>query len=368
MKKRMFWCAMATIALTTSCTTTTKKGYTLTGQVDTTFNGSTVYLKDYNGYADKDGNYRFDSATVVNGTFTFEGRQDTASFCRVYMNRAYADVFLENGDIVVDLENHKAVGSQLNEVNNTFRKDIDEFMRALEIEENFIKNNPDYTTEERNEKFKELWENRRPRYAELYLNGFNANKENAVGAQLLDEMFARSLTEPDSVLNYVEMLMPVYQHMPSVQKLNGRAETLLNTKPGKLFTDFMVVDEQGKEQRLSDFVGKGKYALVDFWASWCGPCRREMPTIAELYKEYGKNGKMEILGVATWDKEEDTRKAMEELNVVWPQIMNSGDVASEAYGINGIPHVILFAPDGTIVARDLRGEEMKEAVKKAMNK
>ena len=122
----------------------------------------------------------------------------------------------------------------------------------------------------------------------------------------------------------------------------------------------------GRQQGFA-YVGKGKYVWVDFWASWCGPCRAEIPNIKELYDKYHSKG-LDVLGVAVWDKVEDTQKAIKELGIVWPQIINAQQIPTELYGIQGIPHIILFAPDGTIVARDLREEAMKEKVAEVMKK
>ena len=124
---------------------------------------------------------------------------------------------------------------------------------------------------------------------------------------------------------------------------------------------------EGQTQKLSDYVGKGKYVLVDFWASWCGPCRGEIPTIIDLYNKYAGDN-FAVLGVATWDEPADTRKAMEELGIQYPQIMNAQKAGSDAYNIEGIPEIILFAPDGTIVKRGLRGEAMVKAVEEALGK
>ena len=74
------------------------------------------------------------------------------------------------------------------------------------------------------------------------------------------------------------------------------------------------------------------------------------------------------MGVAVWDKVEDTQKAINELGIVWPQIINAQQIPTDLYGIQGIPHIILFAPDGTIVARDLRDEAMKKKVIEVMKK
>ena len=118
------------------------------------------------------------------------------------------------------------------------------------------------------------------------------------------------------------------------------AEALAKTSEGAMFVDFSA-EYDGKTQKLSDFVGKGKYVLVDFWASWCGPCRREIPNLIDVYNKY-KGSKFEVIGVATWDEPDDTKKAIAELQIPYPQIMNAQEAGSAAYGIRGIPEIILF--------------------------
>ena len=138
-------------------------------------------------------------------------------------------------------------------------------------------------------------------------------------------------------------------------------KALANTQAGNMFTDFEV-EYNGKVQRLSDYVGKGKYVLVDFWASWCYPCRMEIPTVIDLYKKY-KNKGLEVVGVAVSDKPEHTLKAIKEFGIPYPQILNGQLIPMETYGVSGIPHIILFSPDGTILKRGLRGEEIEKAVR-----
>ncbi|MBR4679480.1 MAG: AhpC/TSA family protein [Bacteroidales bacterium] len=144
------------------------------------------------------------------------------------------------------------------------------------------------------------------------------------------------------------------------------AEALAKTSEGAMFVDFSA-EYDGKTQKLSDFVGKGKYVLVDFWASWCGPCRREIPNLIDVYNKY-KGSKFEVIGVATWDEPDDTKKAIAELQIPYPQIMNAQEAGSAAYGIRGIPEIILFAPDGKIVKRGLRGSDIETEVKKCLGK
>ncbi len=141
---------------------------------------------------------------------------------------------------------------------------------------------------------------------------------------------------------------------------------LFSQEVGKPFKDFKCV-YNGKAQRLSDYVGRGKYVLVDFWASWCSPCRAEVPTLIRVHKKY-KGKRFTVLGVATWDKPEDTKRAMKELGIDYPQILNAQKAGSDAYGITGIPQNMLFRPDGKLLAKNLRGEDIEASVERYLGK
>lgn len=136
------------------------------------------------------------------------------------------------------------------------------------------------------------------------------------------------------------------------------------TDSGQKFKDFSVY-YKGKMLNLSDYVGKGKYVLVDFWASWCGPCMQEIPNLINVYKKYAGE-KFDVLGVAVNDKPQNTEQAIEKLGIPYPQIIGAGNEISAIYGINAIPHIILFAPDGTVLHRGLRGAQIEEAIKKVL--
>ena len=103
------------------------------------------------------------------------------------------------------------------------------------------------------------------------------------------------------------------------------------------------------------------------WASWCGPCRREIPNLLQLHQQYHDKG-LTVLGVFVWDELKNLQPAKEKEGIVWPQLIDSNKTATKLYGVYGIPQIILFAPDGTVIARDLRGEHMINKVNEVMKK
>jgi thiol-disulfide isomerase/thioredoxin len=176
---------------------------------------------------------------------------------------------------------------------------------------------------------------------------------------MLTAMRHQSEKDAKEVLALIGQCDEAVQQHPIVVQLAEKINTLINRpKEGDMFKDFSV-EYDGKTTRLSDYVGKGKYVLVDFWASWCGPCRAEIPNLIKVYEQY-KEKNFVVLGVAVNDKPEDTLKAIEKDKITYPQIINSKGIAPSIYGFNGIPYIVLFAPDGTILSCDLRGNDINK--------
>lgn len=168
------------------------------------------------------------------------------------------------------------------------------------------------------------------------------------------------LTALFSVIALVAFSAPSLSAKDPVKK--GKATKLVDG-----FKEIKGTNTAGKEVKLSDYLLQDKYVLVDFWASWCGPCKEETPYVKAVNEKYaGKD--LVVIGIAVSDKKADTIKAISDLGINYPQILEGDSAAIKSYGIRSIPNLYLFGPDGSVVDHGMRGKGIEQAVKKALGR
>ena len=205
------------------------------------------------------------------------------------------------------------------------------------------------------------------KYKEFNLKAAKKNSDNEVAVKVLLNLYG--LIEDADLEAIIAKLPQEHLENEQVAYMKKGLDARKATAEGSMFVDFTVehvygydrsVDPQPLKQevKFSDYVGKGTYVLVDFWSPWCGPCRREIPNIQTVYEQYKDKG-LQVLSLAVWERkpQSHTIETAAELGMDWLHINNCGQIPTDIYGVEGIPHLMLIGPDGTILKRGFHGLE-----------
>jgi peroxiredoxin len=190
---------------------------------------------------------------------------------------------------------------------------------------------------------------------DLNFNFIKDNIKNDLGKYSF--MASSSMFEPEKQKEILSLADDDFRAKENIQRVVQRLENLEKVAVGKKFVDFTLKNREGEDVSLSDYAGKGKYVLVDFWAAWCGPCRQEMPNVVAAYEKYRSKG-FEVVGVSFDQEKEKWIQGIADLNMTWPQmsdLMYWDSPVVDMYAINGIPHTLLLDKEGIIIGKDLRG-------------
>lgn len=359
MKKFLIPAALCALAMS-ACTTTPK--YTINGTVNGEENG-TVYLLKYNGrVADT-----LASAPINAGKFTLEGTtQETSdAYLEVGGKKGRTPIILENVAFTATLnpednaqskvegtENQRIVNEYLVISNNLMKKESElykDYSAAMQDQ------NQEKAEEIRNQ-FEELEKEATAQENDL----IKANSDSFVAAFILASKMGG--LELDELTEQYNSLGENAKASTYGKKIADRIAKLSAVTVGQTAPDFTLNTPEGTPLSMYDV--KGKVKIIDFWASWCNPCRRLNPEVVEIYQEFHPKG-LEILGVSLDRDKAAWEKAIADDQLTWNHVSDLqywNNAAAQLYGINSIPHLIVLDENNKIVAHNLHGQELKDKI------
>jgi thiol-disulfide isomerase/thioredoxin len=311
--------------------------YKVTAQLTEDENGLTAYIINY------DTKQKVDSTIVENSQAIFKGTLEAPFFAQLIVDGdRYGSFIVEDG--FVSVVNKQGKGSILNEKMNAYFAQFGKLQKDYSETTDTTKKEDIYKT-----------------YNTLLDVILEQNANNPIGLYLfMQKMYEMDKAQVEAALNQ----FPQFKSSTRVNNYIAALSQKERTSPGNKYIDFEITYD-GKTSKLSDYVKPGKYTIVDFWASWCGPCMRQAVVLKEIYAEY-KDKDLEIVGVAVWDEPQNTLEAIKTKELPWHNILNAQTIPTDLYGISGIPCIIIIGPDGTILSRDKQGDELKADVRKAL--
>lgn len=366
--KKIFTLASAMLMLAMSACAD-KTGYVVTGSAEGTVDGDTVYICDMQGFF---AIVPTDTAVVKNGKFEFHGDFEGAAIRFLVPTHkgtaeglGMADFVLENANINIQTflqksgkqpviesdgknaaiyKDYEALDKKWNDQINPYW-DIVREKKGTEAEIAKAQAEMDKLGEQRDAEEYAFLKNHIPSGISDMLMAYNWSKYTDEQKAELMALFAEKGPE-----------------MPNYKKFVAQKKAEESTVIGSQYTDIVMQTPEGKTIKVSDYVSKNKYTLIDFWASWCGPCLREMPNVVKAYTNYHDKG-LEIVGVSLDNKKDAWVNAIKKQNMPWPHMSDLKGwecAGAAAYNVKAIPANVLISQDGKIIAKDLREEALQE--------
>lgn len=329
--------------------------YTLTVTNIENADSTMAYLYDYDALAGSREfipEARIDSAVVLESKAVFKVKGSTAPTVLIALSDGLLGLtFPEEGDNTYDCSTNNGSGELIKKY-ATMRDSIgavtSEAEAALaemapEARESFI-------------------DSVRTIINQIQTDVMDGNLDNNLGYYMVASLASdMNIAQLDSILAKSPRLAKSKQ----IQLVQDDLKKVAATSAGSHYVDF-TVDNDSVKVSLSEYVKPGQYTLVDFWASWCGPCKRAIASLKENYDALHAKG-LNVVGVAVWEDVAATRAWLESNPLPWPIILDAQSGPTDLYGIKGIPTMILIDPEGVILCRSYNDEEVIEAFEKAIS-
>lgn len=375
--KRIVGFVMLSVLLICAACDSKCDGYTIRGTAEGTVEGDTVFLCTMKGFFSF---VPFDTAIVRNGEFEFRGKADEVSVCIVLPTHAGTNDGL--GIVDVPFENSLI--------------EVQIFAPETKKAPIVVNHGPDGPLWDEHQKLQSDWEARQDAPWQIVLNQSGTPEEieqaqkeldsitaemaeaerlfivDHAGTGIADYLFAEYYRNPANEATK-DILLKAYSAKnpdgPHYRKILKQIEVQKNADEGGLFTDFTMGDTDGKPVSVMSIIKENQYTLVDFWASWCGPCRAEMPNVVAAYHKYHDKG-FQVIGVSLDGDKQEWLAAIEKLQMPWPQLSDLKGWECEGavlYKIQSIPSNLLVNQQGKIVARDLREEALQDKLSVLFN-
>lgn len=323
--------------------------------------GDTLYVMSL------DSSEPLDTLLVKNGEFEWSGESDSTVMCSIVASNYMSMVgfFREPGTINVLLsatQNSKVSGTKSNDALQEMINIQSEYQKKFEAISAPL--NADSVSSETQMAVYSQYSNIQNQMKEDFKNLAIKNLDNELGYLLMTQMAYDDTFTKEEIMEHISKMPADYQNRKEIKDILKMFETIFPTKEGDIILDFKMQTPEGTEASIMDYVKKNKLTVIDFWASWCQPCREEMPAIKKLLADNKEKG-LGIVGISIDNDKEAWISCIKELELTWlhmSDLQGGSSSVAQSFGVRAIPFTAVIDNEGKVLAKGLRGEELSQFI------